>query len=140
MKLHRMLATVLATAALAVSAVAAEETPLGEQMEKFSKALKAIGRAAKEGKVSKDLVAKVDEAKKAAEAGLKFEPAKAKEVPAGEKEKFLADYKASMQETIKTLDELKAAVESEKADEVGKVMEKLNGQKKEGHKKFQKDE
>lgn len=140
MKLHRMLATVLATAALAVSAVAAEETPLGEQMDKFSKALKAIGRAAKEGKVTKDLASKVDDAKKASEAALKFEPAKTKEIPAGEKEKFLADYKASMQETIKTLDELKAAVESEKADEVAKVMEKLNGQKKEGHKKFQKDE
>ena len=140
MKIHRILATVVASAALAVSAVAAEETPLGEQMEKFSKALKAVGRAAKEGKVTKDLAAKVDEAKKAAEAGLKFEPAKTKEIPAGEKEKFLADYKASMQETIKTLDELKAAVEAEKADEVGKIMEKLNGQKKAGHKKFQKDE
>jgi soluble cytochrome b562 len=139
MKLHRMFATILATAALAVSA-AAEDTPLGEEMEKFSKALKAIGRAAKEGKVSKDLVAKVDDAKKAAEAGLKFEPAKTKEIPAADKEKFLADYKASMQETIKTLDELKVAVEAEKADEVGKIMEKLNGQKKEGHKKYQKDE
>ena len=141
MKLHRMIATVLATAALSVSAFAAEdETPLGTQMEKVSKALKAVGRAAKEGKVSKDLAAKVEEAQKATEEALKFEPAKAKEVPAGEKEKFLADYKASMQETIKTLDELKAAVEAEKADEVGKIMEKLNGQKKEGHKAFKKED
>ena len=140
MKLHRLLATVFATAVLAVSAIAAEETPLGEEMEKFSKALKAVGRAAKEGKVTKDLAAKVDDAKKAAEAGLKFEPAKTKEIPAAEKEKFLADYKAAMQDMIKALDELKAAVEAEKADEVGKVLEKLNGQKKEGHKKFQKDE
>jgi soluble cytochrome b562 len=140
MKLHRMLATIVATAALAIPAFAADETPLGEQMEKFSKSLKAIGRAAKEGNISKELVAKVDDAKAAAQAALKFEPAKTKEIPAAEKEKFLADYKASMEETIKTLDELKAAVESGKADAVSKVMEKLNGQKKEGHKKFQKEE
>lgn len=136
-----MLATVLATAALAVSAFAAEdETPLGTQMEKVSKALKAVGRAAKEGKVSKDLAAKVEEAQKATEEALKFEPAKTKDVPAADKEKFLADYKKSMEVTIKTLGELKAAVEAEKADEVGKIMEKLNGQKKEGHKAFKKED
>ena len=141
MKLHRMLATVLATAALAVSAYAAEdETPLGTQMEKVSKALKAVGRAAKEGNVSKDLVSKVDDAKKAAEEALKFEPAKTKDVPAAEKAKFLADYKASMEKTIKTLDELKVAVEAGKADEVGKIMEKLNSEKKEGHKAFKKED
>ena len=139
MKLHRILATVLATAALVIPAFA-EDTPLTEEMEKFSKSLKAITRAAKEGNVSKDLVAKVGDAKAAAEAALKFEPAMTKDIPAAQKEKFLADYKASMQETIKTLDELKVAVESGKADEVGKVMEKLNLQKKEGHKKFQAEE
>ena len=52
MKLHRLFATVLATAALALPAFAAEETPLGEQMEKVSKALKAVSRAAKEGNLS----------------------------------------------------------------------------------------
>ncbi len=141
MKVHRILAAVLATAALAFStAVAEEETPLGSQMEKFSKALKAVGRAAKEGKVTKDLAAKVDDAKKAAQEALKFEPAKAKDIPAAEKAKFLADYKASMEKTIKTLDELKAAVEAEKADEVGKIMEKLNSEKKEGHKAFKKED
>ena len=140
MKLHRLFATVLATAALALPAFAAEETPLGEQMEKVSKALKAVSRAAKEGNVPKDLAAKVDDAKKAAEAGLKFEPAKTSEIPAAEKAKFLADYKASMQETIKTLDELKAAIEAGKTEDVTKSLEKLNSQKKDGHKKFQKDE
>ena len=139
MKLHRILATIVATAALATPAFA-EDTPLTEEMEKFNKALKTIVRASKEGTVSKDLASKVDDAKKACEAALKFEPEKTKDIPAAEKEKFLADYKAAMQETIKTLDELKVAVVGGKADEVGKVIEKLNAQKKEGHKKFQKEE
>jgi soluble cytochrome b562 len=140
MKLHRILATIIATGVLALSAIAAEDTPLAKEMDKFNKSMKAINRAAKEGTISKDLTAKVDDAKAAAEAAVKLEPEKTKDIPAGEKAKFLADYKASMQETIKTLDELKTAVAGGKADEVGKVMEKLNGQKKEGHKKFQKEE
>jgi len=139
MKLHRLFATVLATAALALPAFA-EDTPLTEEMEKLSKTLKVIGRAAKEGNVPKEHAAKVEEAKKACEKGLTMEPAKAKEVPAAEKEKFITDYKASMQETIKTLDELKAAIEAGKAEDVNKVLEKLNAQKKDGHKKFQKEE
>jgi soluble cytochrome b562 len=139
MKLHRLFATVLATAALALPAFA-EDTPLTEEMEKLSKTLKSIGRAAKEGNVPKDLAAKVDDAKKACEAGLKFEPAKTTEIPAAEKAKFLADYKASMQETIKTLDELKVAIEAGKTEDVNKALEKLNMQKKDGHKKFQKEE
>jgi soluble cytochrome b562 len=139
MKLHRLFATVLATAALAVPAFA-EDTPLTEEMEKLSKVLKVIGRAAKEGNVPKEHAAKVDDAKKAVEAGLTMEPAKAKDVPAGEKEKFITDYKASMQETIKALDELKAAIEAGKTEDVNKALEKLNAQKKDGHKKFQKEE
>jgi soluble cytochrome b562 len=139
MKLHRLFATVLATAALAVPAFA-EDTPLTEEMEKLSKVLKVIGRAAKEGNVPKEHAAKVDDAKKACEAGLTMEPAKAKEVPAGEKEKFITEYKASMQETIKALDELKAAIEAGKTEDVNKALEKLNAQKKDGHKKFQKEE
>ena len=140
MKLHRILATILATGMLALSAIAAEDTPLAKEMDKFNKSMKAINRAAKEGTISKDLTAKVDDAKAAAEAAVKLEPEKTKDIPAGEKAKFLADYKAAMQETIKTLDELKAAIEAGKTEDVTKSLEKLNSQKKDGHKKFQKDE
>lgn len=138
MKLKHLF-TLLAAFAITVPAFAEEDTPLGKEMEKIGKALKAVGRAAKEGKVTKDLAAKVDEAKAAAQEALKFEPAKTKEVPAAEKAKFLTDYKASVEVMIKGLDELKVAVTAEKADEVAKLLEKLNEGKKEGHKKFKAD-
>lgn len=137
MKITKLL-TLLAAFAIALPATikAEEDTPLGKEMEKVSKALKAIGRAAKEGKVTKDMAAKVDEATTAAQAAAKLEPAKTKEVPAAEKEKFLAGYKESMEGMLKGLGELKAAVTSEKADDVAKVIEKLNEGKKDGHKKY----
>ena len=137
MKLTHLLT--IAALALAFPAFAEEETPLGKEMEKAGKAMKAIGRAAKEGKVTKDLAAKVAEIKTAFEAAAKLEPAKAKDVPAAEKAKFLADYKASMEATIKDLDALKAAVESEKVEDVNKALEKLNNGKKEGHKAYKAD-
>ena len=64
----------------------------------------------------------------------------AKDVPAAEKEKFLADYKASMEESLKVLEELRAAIADGKADEATKAMEKLNKGKKDGHKKFKKED
>lgn len=140
MKLTKLL-TLLAMCAIALPAFARaeEDTPLGKEMDKIGKTIKAIGRAAKEGKVTKDMAAKVDEATAAATAALKFEPAKTKEVPAEEKAKFLAGYKESVEAMIKGLGELKAAVISEKADDVAKVIEKLNDGKKEGHKKYKAD-
>ena len=137
MKLTHLLT--IAALALALPAFAEEETPLGKEMEKASKAQKALGRASKEGKVTKDMVSKVAEIKAAFEAALKLEPAKAKDVPAAEKAKFLADYKAAMEAAIKDVDALKVAVESEKAEDVAKALEKLNNGKKEGHKAFKAD-
>ena len=129
----------IAALALAFPAFAEEETPLGKEMEKASKAQKALGRASKEGKVTKDMVSKVADIKAAFEAAAKLEPAKAKDVPAAEKAKFLADYKVAMEAAIKDLDALKAAVESEKAEDVTKALDKLNAGKKEGHKAFKAD-
>ena len=140
MKITKLL-TLLAVFAIALPATikAEEDTPLGKEMEKIGKTIKAIGRAAKEGKVTKDMAAKVDDATAAATEALKFEPAKTKEVPAAEKAKFLAGFKESMEVMIKGLAELKAAVISEKADDVAKVIEKLNEGKKDGHKKYKVD-
>ena len=140
MKITKLL-TLLAVFAIALPATikAEEDTPLGKEMDKVSKVLKAIGRAAKEGKVTKDMAAKVDEATAAAKEAAKLEPAKTKEIPAAEKAKFLAGYKEAMEGMIKGLGELKAAVTSEKADDVAKVIEKLNEGKKDGHKKYKAD-
>jgi hypothetical protein len=85
-------------------------------------------------------LAKLAEAKASIEKSLTMEPAKAKDVPAAEKEKFLAGYKAAMQDSLKAIEELRAAIAAGKADEAAKAMEKLNGQKKEGHKAYKKDD
>lgn len=129
-----------ALAAFTVPAFAEEETPLGDEMGKISKALKAVNRAIADASAKDANLAKVAEAKACAEKALTLDPAKTADVPAAEKAKFIEDYKASVKEMITQLDELKAAIEAGKSDDATKVMEKLNTGKKEGHKKFKKED
>jgi len=133
--------TLLVIAALLTPGFAEEEdTPLAQEMSKVSKALKVINRSIADPAAKDANLAKVAEAKASAEKALTMEPSMTKDVPEAEKAKFIEDYKAAMNEMIKGLDELKVAVESGKAEDVTKVMEKLNSGKKDGHKKFQKEE
>ena len=139
MKLKNLF-TLLAAFALAVPAFAEEDTPLAKEMEKLSKAIKAVKRNIADPAQKDANLAKVAEAKAANTAGLKYEPAKTKDVPAAEKAKFLSGYKASMEEAGKSLDALKAAIEGGKTDEAKLILEKLDNEKKEGHKKFKADD
>lgn len=128
--------TLLAACAIVVPAFAEEDTPLAKEMEKISKALKSINRNLADVAQKDANVAKVAEAQAANVAATKLEPAKTKDVPAAERAKFLAAYKTSMENAGKSLDALKAAIEGGKTDDAKTILDKLNGQKKEGHKEF----
>lgn len=138
MKLKHFL-TLLAAFALAIPASAEEDTPLSKEMSKLNKALKAINRGVEDAAAKDANLAKVADAKAACEASLKFEPASTKDVPAADKAKFIEGYKASMQEVIKQLDALKAAIEGGKTADAKALLDKLNNSKKEGHKKYKAD-
>jgi soluble cytochrome b562 len=139
MKLKQLLTALLAAAAFTVPAMAEEDTPLTQEMEKLNKAIKLVNRGLSDPAKKDENLAKIAEAKAALEKALTMEPAKVKDIPAGEKEKFMTGYKAAMQDSLKALEELRAAIAAGKADEAAKAMEKLNGQKKEAHKNYKKD-
>jgi soluble cytochrome b562 len=141
MKLKNIL-TLVAACAIAVPtfARAEDDTPMGKEMEKLSKALKAVNRNIGDAAQKDANLEKIAAAKAACEAAVKYEPAKTKDVPAADKAKFVDEFKASMVEVGKNLDALKAAVEAGKTDEAKGLIEKLNGQKKDGHKKFKSDD
>jgi soluble cytochrome b562 len=128
--------TLLAACAIAVPAFAEEDTPLAKEMEKISKALKAVNRNLADAAQKDANIAKVGEAQAANTAATKLEPAKTKDVPAGEREKFLAGYKAAMEEAGKNLDALKTAIAGGKTDDAKAILDKLNTNKKDGHKKY----
>jgi soluble cytochrome b562 len=132
--------TLLAACAIAVPAFAEEDTPLAKEMEKVSKALKAINRNLADAAQKDANVAKATEAIAANVAAMKYEPAKTKDVPAADKAKFLSGYKASMEEAGKELGALKTALQAGKTDEAKAILDKLNTAKKEGHKKYKSED
>lgn len=140
MKIKHLFTALLVASAMAVPAFAEDDTPLGKEMEKISKGLKVVNRNLADTTQKDANLAKIAEVKALMEKAAGMEPAKAKDVPAAEKAKFIADYKAAMEASVKALDELKAAIEAGKAEDAAKVMEKLNGQKKDGHKAFKKED
>src|SRR5437870_4426770 len=131
MKLKHLL-TLVATCAIALPAFtrAEEDTPMGKEMEKLSKALKAVNRNIADADQKAANLEKIAIAKAANLAAAKYEPVKTKEIPAADKAKFLSDFKASMEEVGKNLDALKAAVEAGKIDEAKAIYEKLMAEKK----------
>lgn len=138
----KTLFTLAAACAIAFPAFARAEddTPLGKEMEVLSKALKAVNRNIGEADQKAANLEKIALAKAACAAALKYEPAKTKEIGAGDKAKYLSDYKASMEEVGKNLDALKVAVEAGKTEDAKAIYEKLMAQKKDGHKKFKADD
>jgi len=141
MKLKHLLTALFAAAILAAPVMAADdETPLDKEMEKANKAYKLVKRNLADAAQKEANVAKIAEVKASFEKAADLEPAKAKDIPAADKAKFVADYKAAIKDAIKDLDALKAAIEAGKTDEAAKLIEKLDGDKKEGHKKFKKED
>ena len=114
-----------------------EETPLGKQMEAMDDAFKGFRRET-------DPVKGATEARAAQDAALKAAveiPALIKEMPEGpEKAKALNGYRTMMGKLYVTLCEVEGAFLAGKVEDVAKIVESLKGMKKDGHKKFIKEE
>jgi hypothetical protein len=137
MKLKYLL-TLLTTAALSFNvAVAAEDdTELAKEMKVMNKNLRTLKRQSADPAKKEDNLALLALIKKSLESSHKLEPAKTKDVPAAEKEAYLAKYHEQMRDLSKSFDELEAALKADKADEAKKIIDKLGEQKQKGHKDF----
>jgi hypothetical protein len=114
-----------------------EETPLAEQMEEVSGALKGLRRAP-------DFAAKAELARKGQEAtlnSLKYLPKMFEGMKdAKEKAKATADYKRMIGLTYSLFAELEMAFLAEDEDKADEIVDKLKDMKKEGHNAYIEDE
>ncbi len=140
MKLKHLL-TLVTACSIAVPAFtrAEDDTPMGKEMDKISKALKAVNRNIENAGQKAANLENIAAAKAACDAAVKYDPVKTKDIPTAGKEKFLIDFQASMSELGKHLDALKAAVEAGKTADAKAIYEKIMAQKKDGHNKFKAD-
>lgn len=140
MKLKPLLTLVLSLAVGLSVSVAEEDTPLTKEMKTVNKNLRTLKRQVDDASKKDENLGLIAASKKALEASIKLEPAKTKEVPAGEKAAYLDKYKAQMNDLVKSFDELDAAVKAGKVDDAKKIFEKLSELKEKGHKDFAPDE
>lgn len=141
MKMKTLLTFALTLALGGSFAFAAEEdTPLMKEMKTVNKNLRTLKRQVDDPAKKDENLALIAASKKAIEETTKMEPAKTKEVPAGEKAAYLDKYKAQMNDLAKTYADLETAVKDGKTNEAKKLFEKLSEQKEKGHKDFHPDE
>lgn len=74
------------------------------------------------------------------ESSRELEPLKTSELPQAEREQFLKNFRTAIAETLKTVDQLRAAVEAGDAVTSRAHLLKLNDLKNAGHERFRKPE
>lgn len=138
----KTLLAILAVCTVGFSAAVAadDDTPLTKEMKIVNKSIRSIKKAIDDPSKKDEVLALIDTAKKSNEKCMTMEPAKTKDVPAGEKAAYLDKYKSEMKEVGKTFDELEAAVKAGKTDDAKKALEKLADEKEKGHKDFNPDD
>lgn len=121
-----------------VSSVAEEHTPLAEEMEAISKAFRTVRREAKDpakNAANAELVATmVGHAKRAAA----HEPALAADIPAAQREAFLAGYRKQMEKFVFDLSALETAFRANDNTKANALIEGLRDLQKESHKEYKK--
>ena len=68
-----------------------------------------------------------------------FDPSKSQGIPEADREKFLADYRKSMDGLSDQFQKLQAQIKDGKLDEASAALDEIQNTKREGHKKFNAD-
>ena len=126
-----------AMAMLASGSLRADETPLAEEMDVVSSALKGLRKA--DGWEAKAELAR--EAQQGCLNGLKYLPKTFEQMKdAKEKAKATADYERLMGDAYSALCQLESAFLEEDQDAADEAMDLIKSLKKEGHTKYEDDE
>ena len=118
----------------------ADQTELGDKMEKLNGAYRKLPKLVADAAQKDEALAQIAIIKASAQAALKLEPAKKAEVPAAEQAKFVADYQAKMKEFAATVDKLEAAVKAGDTAGATKIVDDMKTERNDAHKSFKKED
>lgn len=125
-------------AAAPAAAAKADEPSLEQRMKAMKKGFAKVKDFAAKGEGAAPL-AEVDSMLQHALAARNQTPEMAADIPEADRAKWLAAYKQSMRDTVRSLLELEQALEAGDKDKVKTLAEALGKQQKEGHKQYKKD-
>lgn len=114
----------------------ADETELGNTMEKMSGAWRKLRKQAGDATSNASSLELVATVKACAEKALTFKPARAEDVPAADRAKFIADYQTQMKEFVAQAGRLAEAFQAGDNAAAQALIQKMGAMQKEGHKEF----
>ncbi|MBL0939380.1 MAG: hypothetical protein IBJ03_10810 [Gemmatimonadaceae bacterium] len=126
----------LALTSTTLRAQADEKTPLGKKMAALNTAFKAVGRQIEDPSKNASTLEQLTIIETNAKAAMALEPEKKAQVPAAQQAKFMADYKAGMQQFLDTVVKLRAAVKAGKNTEALAIIDSMKDQQRDSHKEF----
>lgn len=113
-------------------------TELTGKMEKINDAYRKLGRQINDATKNEDSLQQVAIIKENAEAALKLEPVKKKDLPEADQAKFVADFQDKMHDFIATVDKLDAALKANDNAAAAKLVDDMKTMRNDNHKVFQK--
>jgi cytochrome c556 len=120
------------------AADADDQTELGEHMEKVGGAFRRLGKQINDATKNEDSIKLVETIHTHALEAAKLEPVKTKDIPADQREKFLADYHDQMKHFIGDIEKLQAALKDGKNDEAAAIVKAMKADMDDAHKEFRK--
>jgi len=112
------------------------DTELAKQMEVIDEAMKKLRRTLRNAEGNKQSLEHIDKIEKAAAKSKELIPALATKKPEAERPKFVENYKKDMDTFIKSVGEMKAAVQAGQNDKAQEVYKTLKTQEDKGHEKY----
>jgi len=112
------------------------KTPLAEQMSGISKDFRSLRKVVSDPAQKEAALQLVKDMEDRATKAKGFEPAKTKDIPPADKDQFLVDFRKQMDVLIADFQKLEAAVSAGNTADASSLLDKLQADKREGHKKF----
>jgi Cytochrome b562 len=116
------------------------ETELGRTMEKFNGAWRKLRKQVADPASNASSLELAATIKAGLEKGLTLKPAKAEDVPAAEREKFIQAYQDKLKEFIALLPKLEAALQANDNATAQALVQKMGAAQREDHKEFRRPE
>ncbi len=114
----------------------ADKTPLAKKMTALNAAFKAVGRQIDDPSKNANTLEQLTIIETNAKAALTLEPEKKAQVPAPAQAKFVADYKAGLEQFLVTVDKMKVAIKAGKNAEAVTILDAMKDLQRDSHKEF----
>jgi soluble cytochrome b562 len=115
------------------------KTPLSKEMSGIAHDFRPLRKAIADPTQKATALQLVKDMEAHATKARTFDPAKTKDIPAADKDQFIADYKKQMDGLIADFQKLEADINSGNTTDATAMLDKLGADKRDGHKKFNAD-